>query len=115
MAGDILIASLSGEIDHHNAGSLRSEIDSAVRAFNSKHLVLDYSGVEFMDSSGIGLAMGRYRNISKKDGIMVIVPGNTYVTRIFGLAGVFGMIPKSKSQELALEYISEKGGQPDDK
>lgn len=111
---DILIACLSGEIDHHNAGSLRSEIDAAIRAFNSKHLVLDYSQVDFMDSSGIGLAMGRYRNIRKNNGIMVIVPGSEYISRIFGLSGIFGTIPKSKNQMMAVGFITEKGGRPGD-
>lgn len=61
-----LIASLSGEIDHYAAADMRREIDSAMERSRLKDLVLDYSGVSFMDSSGIGLVMGRYQNVKRK-------------------------------------------------
>lgn len=70
-----LIASLSGEIDHYAAADMRREIDSAMERSRLKDLVLDYSGVSFMDSSGIGLVMGRYQNVKRKNGTMVVVPG----------------------------------------
>ena len=109
-ANNILVASLTGELDHHNASQLRMEIDAATRAFRTKHLVLDYTQVEFMDSSGIGLAMGRYRSIKERKGIMVIVPGNSYVSRLLGLSGIFALIPKCQSRYLAVSFINEKGG-----
>ena len=65
---DILIVSLCGEIDHHNAASLRREIDESMTAFHAKNLILDYSDVSFMDSSGIGLAMGRYNKVKELSG-----------------------------------------------
>lgn len=52
---------LSGELDHHAARSLREQIDGAVDRTGAKRLRLDFEGVTFMDSSGIGLVMGRYR------------------------------------------------------
>ena len=52
---------LSGELDHHAARSLREQIDGAVDRTGAKQLRLDFEGVTFMDSSGIGLVMGRYR------------------------------------------------------
>jgi stage II sporulation protein AA (anti-sigma F factor antagonist) len=110
IADDILIANLWGEVDHHNASIIRSEIDSAMKAFHTKNLVLDYSHVSFMDSSGIGLAMGRYNSVRSMNGTLVIIPGSQYVSRILGLSGIFGIVPKSKSVRLAVEYINEKGG-----
>lgn len=71
---DILIVSLCGEIDHHNAASIRREIDESMTAFHAKNLILDYSDVSFMDSSGIGLAMGRYNKVKDLAGSIVIVP-----------------------------------------
>ena len=105
-----LIASLSGEIDHYAAADMRREIDSAMERSRLKDLVLDYSGVSFMDSSGIGLVMGRYQNVKRKNGTMVVVPGSRYVSRVLGLSGIFSMVPKSRTRGLAVEYISGKGG-----
>ncbi len=107
---DILIVNLCGEIDHHSAAAIRREIDESMKAFHAKNLILDYSGVSFMDSSGIGLAMGRYNRVKELDGSIVIVPGTPYVSRILGLAGLFGLIPKTASRQKALEYIFAKGG-----
>ena len=107
---DILIVSLCGEIDHHNAASIRREIDESMTAFHAKNLILDYSDVSFMVSSGIGLAMGRYNKVKDLAGSIVIVPGSPYVSRVLGLSGLFGLIPKTSSKRSALEYIYEKGG-----
>ena len=56
-----LTAWLSGELDHHAAGTIREQVDHAVERYHPRELTLDFSGVGFMDSSGIGLVMGRYR------------------------------------------------------
>lgn len=59
---DYLFAFLKGEIDHHTAPAIREAIDDALASSESAHtLVLDFNEVSFMDSSGVGLVMGRYR------------------------------------------------------
>ena len=55
ISDDILIACIKGEVDHHSSAPLRNSIDKAMSAFGCRHLVMDFSGVEFMDSSGIGV------------------------------------------------------------
>ena len=57
----ILRVMLQGEIDHHSAGPLREQIDCRLEELLPKRLILDFTGVTFMDSSGIGLVMGRVR------------------------------------------------------
>ena len=52
ISDDILIACIKGEVDHHSSAPLRNSIDKAMGAFGCRHLVMDFSGVEFMDSSG---------------------------------------------------------------
>ena len=62
LKNNVITAFIKGEIDHHTAPELRSIIDDAVSAYDdAAELVLDFSGVTFMDSSGVGLVMGRYR------------------------------------------------------
>ncbi len=63
---------LSGEIDHHAAIDLRRQIDEAVLAGPPPLLVLDFGGVTFMDSSGIGLIMGRYRLMQESGGRLLV-------------------------------------------
>ncbi|MEG1774675.1 MAG: anti-sigma factor antagonist [Oscillospiraceae bacterium] len=58
---DELRVLLFGEIDHHSAIEMRRQIDEAAERHRPRNLVLDFGGVTFMDSSGIGLVMGRYK------------------------------------------------------
>ncbi len=60
-SGSIVIAYLIGEIDHHTAADVREKIDNTIMFKKPNHLILDFRNVTFMDSSGIGLVMGRYR------------------------------------------------------
>ncbi len=55
----ILTAILFGEIDHHSAAAIRERIDAELFRRRPETLIMDFSGVEFMDSSGIGLIIGR--------------------------------------------------------
>ncbi len=62
-----LYAFIKGEIDHHTAPDLRESIDDAIILNDTpKLVVLDFGGVTFMDSSGVGLVMGRYRLAASK-------------------------------------------------
>ena len=58
---NVVIAYLIGEIDHHTAGDVRAKIDNTLMFIKPDTLILDFKNVSFMDSSGIGLVMGRYR------------------------------------------------------
>ncbi len=70
-----LCAEITGDIDHHSAKAIRDEIDKACSKYLPDVLYLDLSGVSFMDSSGIGLVLGRYRNMKNRGGnTAVIVP-----------------------------------------
>ena len=83
-----LIACLTGEIDHHSAASMRSEIDRRIRQDKPSVLYLDFSGVTFMDSSGVGLVMGRYRQIQPYGGVLELGGMSPAVKRIMYLSGI---------------------------
>ena len=67
-----ITAYLSGEIDHHSAVELRRRIDESVLSGTPERLILDFSGVTFMDSSGIGLIMGRWRLMKVQGGHLLV-------------------------------------------
>ena len=93
----ILTASVKGEIDHHNAGSVRQKIDIRMMSERPKELVLDLSGVSFMDSSGLGLILGRYARGSEL-GISVSVSNPTAAaSKILDLAGMERLVKTVKS------------------
>ena len=84
----ILRAVLSGEIDHHLAGDLRARIDDAIRREKPTALLLDFTDVTFMDSSGIGLVMGRYRLMREWGGETEITGANPSICKVMKLAGL---------------------------
>ena len=83
-----LTAYLSGEIDHNCAGSIRSQIDGQAENLHPGTLLLDFSKVSFMDSSGIGLIMGRYRTMALLGGNLKVVNVPERLQRIINLSGV---------------------------
>ncbi len=85
---EIMTAFLKGEIDHHTAAPIRSEIDGKAESMRPHVLRLDFSGVKFMDSSGIGLIMGRYRQISLLGGSLEVVNIPKNLEKIISLSGV---------------------------
>lgn len=85
---DILTVNLKGEIDHNSAAKLRTAIDSQINALRPKLLELDFSKVGFMDSSGIGLIMGRYRSMGLIGGKIKVVNVPENIGRIISLSGI---------------------------
>lgn len=85
---DTVFAYLLGDIDHHSAKEMREKIDSAVQRVQAKSLTIDFSDVQFMDSSGIGLIMGRYRLIQSYKGSLSVLNASDRIKKILCLAGM---------------------------
>lgn len=102
VSNSILIAHIKGELDHHSSAPLRKEIDRSMKTFECYDLILDLSGVEFMDSSGIGIALGRYKKLAKVGGRLCIAGCSPYIEKILEMAGVFSIIPKVPDVQSAL-------------
>ncbi len=102
MTDDILIASAFGELDHHSAGAVRDEIDETMKAFDCRHLILDFEKVTFMDSSGIGVVLGRYNKVTKQGGRLFLAGCSEFIEKILYMAGVFTVVDKQKSKEDAI-------------
>ena len=87
-ADDLLYAYLAGEIDHDSAQSLRIQLDDALLNRTPKVLVLDFGGVGFMDSSGIGLILGRQRCARTLGGSLKIQHAPEQLRKVLQLAGI---------------------------
>ncbi|MDR3595028.1 anti-sigma F factor antagonist [Clostridium sp.] len=102
---NILITTLSGELDHNSAEGVRVRIDDRIDRDNIRKVVLDFSRVTFMDSSGIGAVLGRYKKVSNKGGVLCIAMPNKNVNRIFELAGLYKIIKNYNTVDEAVRCI----------
>lgn len=85
---ETLICHIVGEIDHHNAAILRNELDSAMEMSNCDAVVLDLSKTNFMDSSGIGLIMGRMRKAEALEMKFALVNISERIGKILKMSGL---------------------------
>lgn len=86
--GTTLIVKLSGEIDHHTSARLKEEVDREIGLRNIVNLVLDFDEVTFMDSSGIGVIVGRYKQIQARGGKTMIIRVKPQVDKILEISGL---------------------------
>lgn len=100
--GNTLIIGLNGDLDHHSAEEVRNKIDDRIDRDKINKLILDFSGVTFMDSSGIGVVIGRYKKLNMRDGEVRIAEINNNVKRVFELSGLFKIIKAYNTVEEAL-------------
>ncbi len=84
----VLMARLSGEIDHHAAREMREAIDDTAQKVKPACLRLEFSQVPFMDSSGIGLILGRVRLLQYWRGRVVLCGLSAQLGRMVELAGI---------------------------
>jgi len=94
-----------GELDHHSAEYIRQKIDSEIIKSTTKNIIFDFSKLEFMDSSGIGVIMGRFRNIQKLNGKMAAVNVSSRIQRILDMSGLSKILPVCENIEGALNIL----------
>ena len=87
-SGSTMTAFIEGDIDHHSAAGIREAIDAAIGEEKPKFLMLDFGGVSFMDSSGIGLIMGRFKAVSALNGKLKVINIPKNLERMIRLSGL---------------------------
>ncbi len=103
LAGDTLVVRLRGELDHHAVNGLRSKIDTKLPQV--KNILFNFNEVGFMDSSGLGLVLGRYKIVSEKGGKVVACSLSPGVNRVFELSGLQSKIPLYSTEREALNSV----------
>ena len=91
-AQDKLIVSLDGEIDHHSAAEIREGLDKMIAVSRPKGRDVELPGIDYMDSSGLGLVLGRYRRLNEMGSQMVIKNPGARTEKILAMAGVDKLI-----------------------
>ena len=93
--GGALVVKLYGEIDQHCVSEIRDDIDRQIAIRNINSLIVDLGGVEFMYSSGIGMIMGRYKNMVSRGGKMMLVRPQPQVDKVLELSGIKKLFEKN--------------------
>ncbi len=100
-----LIVRLDKEIDHHSAAGIRQSVDEAFLNTKANHIIFDFSALQFMDSSGIGLIMGRYRLIRPLEGRVVLAGVSEQLDRLMSLSGIYKLVDWAKNVDEALAKV----------
>ncbi|MCL2215485.1 MAG: anti-sigma F factor antagonist [Defluviitaleaceae bacterium] len=91
----VLVANLSGEMDHHQTERMRAQIDAAFEKSSCRHILLNMAEITFMDSSGIGLIIGRYKNAEKRGGKLALAEMSDPIARLFEISGLAKIVLKT--------------------
>ena len=89
-----LTVRLAGELDHLMAQRVREEIDALIDDAWVRRLVFDVSRLEFMDSSGIGLIIGRYKRLSRRGGSVAVADPDARIDKLFRMSGVYQVVER---------------------
>lgn len=100
-----LIVKLNGELDHHVAEKIRVELDEMISKKRAKNVIFNLGKMDFMDSSGIGVIIGRYKNVTQMGGKVAVVQVSEKIDKIFHLAGLYRIIQKFQDEEEALHSM----------
>ncbi|WP_017728155.1 anti-sigma F factor antagonist [Halalkalibacterium ligniniphilum] len=103
--GDVLLVRLEGELDHHASGQLRSQVEEALSQHELKHIILNLEHLTFMDSSGLGVILGRYKQVNHLGGEMVVCAISPAVKRLFEMSGLFKIIRFVENEQFALQTL----------
>lgn len=98
--GTTMVIHLQEELDHHNAVYIREMADGYVDKYPINTIVFDFSNVKFMDSSGIGVIMGRYKQMSYVGGSVYVYGIGSNVDRIFEMSGLYKIVKKWNQAEV---------------
>ena len=92
LRGRTLIIHLHADLDHHYALQIREKADRLIEQEGIKNIIFDFTGVEFMDSSGIGMIMGRYKKVIFIGGKVGVMGVGKHVDRIFTYSGLYKIV-----------------------
>ena len=91
---NVLYVVLSGELDEHNSKYTRDTLDALFEKSNFRQVIVDLSELEFMDSTGIGVLIGRYKRLKIKNVPIYICNPSSHAERIFNMTGLYDIMPK---------------------
>ena len=91
--GKILLIKITEEIDHHTSEIIRRKADYEIERYMPRKVIFDFSNVEFMDSAGIGMVLGRYKMMKMLGGKLEMVNVSPMLRKVFEMSGITKICP----------------------
>ena len=104
LAHDVVVVRLFGELDHHATEKIRTHVSTEILQGQLKLLIWNLGGLQFMDSSGIGLVLGRMRELETVEGKTMLLNPSSTTRKIFQFSGLGTYIVEG-SEEIALQQV----------
>lgn len=102
----MLVVRVSGEIDHHIAGNIRKVIEKEIKRSGAVNVAFDFGQVTFMDSSGIGMILGRYKTVKGLGGNIILYDVSDQVKRLLKMAGVLNLVIVSDTLQQGINEMN---------
>lgn len=106
MQGTTLVVVPSGEIDHHTSVTIREKVDREFQKRRARNILFDFNNIMFMDSSGIGLLMGRYRAAAICGGNIALFNVKPKVGQMLELSGMYKLMKVYEDRDEALAHLA---------
>ena len=94
ITGNTLFIKLYGELDEYSASYCRDKLDDMFKRNNYAKIIIDLSNLTFMDSTGIGVLIGRYKKVKNSKKTIYITNPNNQIEKIFKMSGLYEIMPK---------------------
>ncbi len=101
-----LIVTIEGEVDHHTSVEIRERVDREYQRRRARNIIFDFSNIQFMDSSGIGVLMGRYRNVMILGGNVALYGVGDQVDRVLSISGIYKIMKNYDSIDEAIVNLA---------
>jgi len=102
-----LLVRLDGELDHHSSADIRDMVERAVTEQDVRNLIFDFSKLSFMDSSAIGMVIGRYKLMNALGGQVVLVCSDARMNKLIKMSGLTKLIKVYHDVDSAVKEVSE--------
>lgn len=106
----MILMRVSGELDHHTADCIRKTLEREIRRSGAVNIALDFSRVTFMDSSGIGMIIGRYKTAKALGGNVIIFDAGEQIRRILDMAGLTSLVIISDTLQRGISQMNKMRG-----
>lgn len=105
-----LIVGLSGELDQHMADRIRNRLNHSLLKEGITNIIFDFTEIDFMDSSGIGMIIGRYKQVRKLGGQIYLIGCSPSLLRLVRISGIEKIVCLKNTKQEALEEAQKRGG-----
>lgn len=105
IANNSLVVKFIGDVDNLVSENYKNKLETLIKENKYKKVIMDFSNVTFIDSSGLGLILGRYNQLKKMNGTLYVCGVNKQTEKIFNIAGIWTIIDKYDSINHALKTV----------